>query len=175
MNNPLARRLAWVFISSCGVIQASAQDQPSLSGSWVLVDAPRVGANRGSVNTAAPPQDLGMLDTISGAAFNCGRECSITHQGQALTIEKALLASSRAVPTVVLQLDGRQANVVDSFNPNRELSVSASWKGNKLEIVSGTGARAKTQILSITAGQLVVVSTSATPAAKPITFTYKKK
>jgi hypothetical protein len=117
-----------------------------------------------------------MSNAVSGAGFNCGRECTIVHKGQTLTIAKALLGwDATPVPAVRLQLDGRQISVADPFTPNRQIPVTAKWNGDKLDITSSAGSYSVTQSVSITAGQLVVVTSVNRPAAQPVTFKYKKK
>ncbi len=116
------------------------------------------------------------LTTVSGAAFNCGRECTIVHKGQMLMIDEALLGSDKTVaPTVTLHLDGRKISVVDSFNPQREIPVTAMWNGERLEIISSTGSRTVTQSVTLEAGELVVVTAFNRDAARPVTFRYRKK
>jgi hypothetical protein len=157
---------------------SSAQRSPNFSGDWVLVSATTSGTRgRGEAETSkASGQRPTMSNTASGAAFNCGRECTIVHKGQALTIDKALLASNTtAAPAVTLQLDGGQTPVVDSFNPGRKIPATAKWDGDKLQITSPTGARALTQLLSIEAAQLVVVTSAAFEGSSPVTLRYRRK
>jgi hypothetical protein len=74
----------------------------------------------------------------------------------------------------MLQLDGLQKSVVDSFNPGREIPVTAKRNGDKLEIISPTGSHTFTQTVSIAATQLVVVTAVNITSAQPVTLTYKK-
>jgi len=155
----------------------------------VLVEALLVGATRGSLGT---PEASGGVptkgvptknDTISGAAFNCGRECTITHKGQTLTIDNAQLADypgrdkSLRTPAVTLHLDGRQDAVVDSFNPHLKISVTAKWQGHQLQIDSLRDPLAATQLISLDGTQLVVVSARFLNGERryEMTFKYKKK
>jgi len=93
-----------------------------------------------------------------------------------LTVDKAHLASHPTpAPAVTLHLDGRQTSVVDSFSPRREIPVTAKWNGDKLEITSSTGLHTITQLVSIEATQLVVVTSVNIEADQPVTFKYKKK
>jgi len=159
-------------------VSGAAQSRPNFSGDWVLLSA-TTSATRGTgeagTSTAGGEKRI-RSNTASGAAFNCGRECSIVHKGQALTIEKALLAlQTTPAPVVKLQLDGRQISVVNSFSPDREIPVTAKWNGDKLEITSATGSGTVTQSLAIEAGQLVVVTSVHRHSAQPVTFRYKKK
>jgi hypothetical protein len=159
-------------------LSGAAQRRPDLSGHWVLVTATIAAARtRGRPGT---PQASGEVpttsNTVSGAAFNCGSECTIVQKGQMLTIDNAQLAlSPTPAPAVTLHLDGHQTSAVDSFSPRREIPVTAKWNGDKLEITSSTGSHTITQLVSIEAGQLVVVTSVNIEADQPVTFKYKKK
>ena len=161
-------------------IAASAQSKPNLSGTWVLVEALMSGAGRNAPEGGAEGPRRTSSTTTSGAAFNCGTECTISQKGQTLTIENAQLADypgkdkSKPTPPVTLHLDGRNAEVIDSFSPERQISVSARWEGNKLSITSSEPGIGFPQTLSIENGQLVVVTTSARHGVQTI-FKYKKK
>jgi hypothetical protein len=142
----------------------SGQNPPNLSGNWVLVTA-TVSGGRSAGRTAAPQASAETpttSNTVSGAAFNCGRECTIVHKGRTLAIEKALLGSDEAPAQVVtLHLDGRQISVADTFSPSRKIGVTADWNGNKLQIISSTASR--------------TVTSFNRDAARPVTFRYRKK
>jgi hypothetical protein len=156
----------------------AAQRAPNLSGDWVLVSATTSGARSNEPTGASPPggQTPTSTTTVSGAVFNCGRECTIVHKGGTLTVDKALLGSNTAAaPAVVLPFNGRQISVVDSFSPNREIPATAKWTGNKLTITSSPGSHTVTQVLALEATRLVVVTSVGRPGAQPVTFTYKKK
>jgi hypothetical protein len=155
-----------------------AQRPPNFSGDWVLVSATSSGSRGtgGAETSMASGARSTMVNTTSGAAFNCGRECTIVHKGQTLTIDKALLAANpTAAPTVTLHLDGRQTPVVDSFNPSREIPTTAKWSGDKLQITSSSGSRAHIQLLSLDTAQLVVVTSYELEGSSPVTFRYRKK
>jgi hypothetical protein len=166
---------------SASATATARERRPDLSGRWILVEALVSGSTRGSEETSAPRRT--SSNTISGAAFNCGRECTIAQKGPTLTIQDAELADypgkdkSRPPPPVTLQMDGDQRSVVDSFSPNRELPVTAKWQGNKLEITSGTGSLVQTQLLSREGKQLVVVNVSQVNGERrsEVTFKYRKK
>ena len=163
-------------------VAGAARRAPNFSGAWVLVTTTTT-STRSSGQVGRPPgsgDSRPMSNTVSGAAFNCGRECAIVHEGQSLTIDKALLGSDvTPAPAVTLRLDGRQMSVVDSFNPGRQVAVASTWKGDKLEITSGAGSRRTTQLLSVEAAELVVVVTSVNTAsaqsAPPVTLRYRTK
>jgi hypothetical protein len=158
-------------------VSGTAQSRPNLSGDWTLVSATTSGTRgpREPDSSSGRAERPTTSNTASGAAFNCGRQCTIVQKGQTLTIDKALLGTSTTpAPAVTLQVDGRQLSVVDSFSPRREIPVTATWNGNRLEIVSSTGSRTVTQSLAIEAGQLVVVTSFTRDAARPVTFRYRK-
>ncbi len=149
-------------------VTGAAQSRPNFSGSWVLVQALRSGPSRGE-SQPAPAVVSAKIDTISGAAFNCGRQCTITHKGQTLTVDSAQLREvpgqdkSFRAPVVTLDLDGRQATVIDSSDPippYRTIPVIAKWQGTSLQVESDLRSDPlfTTQSLSLEGTQLVVVS-----------------
>jgi hypothetical protein len=162
-------------------VSGAAQRSPDLSGHWVLASATSAGGGRTKEKSERPESSAEVptrSTTISGAAFNCGTECTIVQKGQMLTVEKAHLASSPALaPTVTLHLDGRQMSVIDSFNPNprRPIPATARWNGDKIEITSSTGRHTITQLVSIEATQLVVVTSTDFDGDRPLTLRYKRK
>jgi hypothetical protein len=170
-------RVRWRMIGMVVVlvllpISGLAQRQPNLSGHWELVEALATGTGRdGTVSDKPRPT---TSTTISGAAFNCGRACTITHKGQTLTIANARLADSVEAPDVVLRLDGQQANVINSFGAPGELSTTAGWKGENLEIVTGDRVAVWKQVLSLERTELVVVSAHEGYGIETI-FRYRKK
>jgi hypothetical protein len=154
---------AWLIVPAPN----EAQREPDLSGTWVLVEALAGGPARDAAGkTASEGPRRTSSTTVSGAPFNCGRGCTITHRGQTLIIEQAQLADypgkdkSRPTPTVTLRLDGLEAEVVNSFSPGAQLPASARWDGDKVRIESRRpdSAVAATQLLSLEGGQLVVVT-----------------
>lgn len=153
-----------------------AQNRPNFSGDWVLVSATTSGASRGEATPSpAAGERPTQSNTASGAAFNCGRECSIVHKGATLAIDKALLASrTEAALAVTVQLDGRERPVPDSFNPGREIPAMATWSGGTLVITSKTGSITMTQRLSLVAAQLVVVTDDSVSESR-VTYKYKKE
>ena len=176
------RRIFTILVASfvIGSTAGSAQSRPNLSGAWVLVEALMSGGGRNAPEGGSAGPRRTSSTTTSGAVFNCGTECTITQKGQTLTIENAQLADypgkdkSKPTPTVTLHLDGRKAEVVDSFSPSRQIPVSARWDGNKLSITSSEPGVGFTQTLSVEGGQLVVVTESARHGGQTI-FKYKKK
>jgi len=161
---------AWVLVPMSIV----AQGPPDFSGEWVLASATTSGSGgRGEAGTSKTTGERPTSSNVaSGAAFNCGRQCSIAHKGQTLTIDKALLAAdTTAAAAVTLHLDGRQVPVVDSFNPGRKIPATATWKGGKLEITSTVF----TQLVSIEGAQLVVVTKDNHERSSPVTWRYKRR
>jgi hypothetical protein len=156
----------------------AAQRQPVLSGHWVMISA-----TTGDVRGQAPARAGGASaehhtrsNTVSGAAFNCGRECTIVQRAGTLTVGGALLSSATTpASTVVLQIDGKAHAVDDSFNPGRHVVATAAWHGNRLEITSPTGSHAFTQTLSVESRQLVVVTSIDIAPEDTTTFRYVKK
>ena len=140
----------------------SAQRKPDFSGEWVLVESLATGSTRASSGAGSGRRSTS--NTISGAAFNCGRECTITQKGQTLTISNAQLADyagkdkSRPTPSLTLRLDGREAEVVNTFSPDSKIVVTTNWDGIKIQIDSGRPPSSirRTQVLSIEGAQLVV-------------------
>jgi hypothetical protein len=156
----------------------SAQNRPNFSGDWILVSATTTALRgAGEVTSAGEKTERPTRsNTASGAAFNCGRECSIVHKGATLTIDKAFLASNTApAEPITLHVDGHLTTVADSCTPEREIPVSSKWNGDKLEVTSSTGTRTVTQMLSLDAAQLVVVTSIEGDLIPPVTFRYRKK
>jgi hypothetical protein len=161
-------------------VSGTAQRRPDLSGHWVLVTATTTGGR--TKEKSGTPKASGEVPTtsttVSGAAFNCGSECTILQKGPTLTVDQAHLGSNpKPAPAVTLSLDGSQTSVIDSFNPDspRKIPVTAKWDGSKLEITSATGSHAYTQLVSIEAAQLVVVTSINIEGGQPLTLRYKKK
>lgn len=160
--------LAGVF-ALLPLILLAAQNRPNLSGDWVLVSATATGVRGGDEGVEVRISS----NTASGAAFNCGRGCSLVQKGARLTIDKALLGSDTdPAPSVTLPLDGRETSVVDSFNPGRQILVKAGWNEEKLEIT--TGRNAYTQVVYIEGADLVVLTSSGTAGGR-VKFRYRRK
>ena len=163
MMTGFSRRLPYTIVSVLAVLPLSgeAQRRPDFSGHWVLVEALVSGRGRDGAASEGPRRTTST--TISGAAFNCGRGCTITQKGGTLTIAGAQLAGSdpsSPVPSVTLRLSGGASNVPDSFNPPRELSVITKWQGHGLEIQTGPPDPALKQMLTIEKNELHVVTTN---------------
>jgi hypothetical protein len=150
---------------------------PDLSGHWVLVSAPLAKSTRtGSDKQADGAPGAKMIDTVGGAAFNCGAGCLVSHKGDRLTIDQAMLSTDngRVIPAVTIVTDGKAAPVQDSFNSKLSLTVTATWKADVLVIASQRG-RTITQEVSLKAGKLVVMSQLPYEGIQPMTFTYEKR
>ena len=177
------RTIVALAISTSLAAPLSAQTRrPDFSGKWVWVESRVSGGGRSGEAPADGTRS--SVHTSSGAAFNCGRECTIAQKGATLTIDNAQLADykgkdpSERTPPVTFRIDGREAEVVDSFNPSARLTASAKWDGNKVQIASRSGASSisRTQLLSLEDGNLVVVHI-ATVSGEPVrvTMKYRKK
>lgn len=150
---------------------------PDLSGRWVLVSAPLAKSTRtGSEKQVQAAPTAKMIDTVGGAAFNCGAGCLISQKGTQLTIDEAMLSTDngRAIPAVTISTDGKAAPVQDSFNPKLSLNVTAAWKADVLTIASERG-RTITQEVSVKSGKLIVVSKLPYAGIDPMTFVYEKR
>jgi hypothetical protein len=151
-----------------------AQQRPDFSGEWELVEALVTGGGRDGTVSEEPRRTTST--TISGAAFNCGRGCTLTQKGHALTVARAQLAASHPSsppPNVTLELDGKERKVVDSFNTSSELSVIARWQSGGLEVETRSRVPWK-QTLRIEKNELLVVSTNPRFATE-MTLRYRKK
>jgi hypothetical protein len=162
---------ASVFVT----VPSTQQRASELSGHWLLAAATTtLGRSAEQGGVPQPPSEVPTkATTVSGAAFNCGRDCTIVQTNQTLTVEAALLGSdvSRASP-VTFRLDEQEHLVTDSFNPGRELRVTAKWNAGRLEIVTGPRFR---QAVSVESGQLVVVTSVMIEPAHRVTVRYAKK
>jgi hypothetical protein len=143
-------------------IVGRAQRKPDFTGRWVLVDSTATGSTRTAGGARAGVRS--SSHTISGAAFNCGRGCTLTLKGQTLTVANAELADypgkdkTQPTPSLTLQVDGRQAEVVDTFSPGSTIFVVTKWEGNRLRIDGNRSSSSirRTQLLAIEDGHLVV-------------------
>lgn len=139
-------------------LAGQAQRSLNLSGKWELVEALMTGPGRDG-STSDEPRPTRSV-TVSGAAFNCGRGCTITHKGQTLTIAHADPPGTDrdAVPIVTFQLDDREHKVTDSFNHSIELPVVARLQDGGIEVETRMWGAMK-QRLTTEKNELVVVTT----------------
>ena len=171
-----------ILVSAVGVAAVmpagAAQRSSNVSGEWTLVSATTTAsrAGDGGIKSSEGGEIKTMANTINGVAFNCGVKCSLVQQGQTLVVDKAMLGSdTKPAPAVTLQLNGREASVMNSFTPrDPALLVTARWKGDTLEIVTA-GPQGATQTLSIRSNELVVVTRMNRPSKPRLTLTYKRK
>jgi hypothetical protein len=149
-----------------------APPQPNLSGDWVIVTA--TNSTRGGNSDDQSPT---KSHTISGAAFNCGRECRLVQKGSALTIERAQIdgGDGSSTPAVTLQLDAQLQTVSDSVNPGNTIQTVSQWEDGKVVITSTTYGRlfAKQTISYDQTG--LTVTTSSFVAGWTLTLRYTKK
>lgn len=159
-------------------MMGNTQQHPGFSGDWVLISATATAARTsgGTATREAGGETHTTSTTVSGAAFNCGRACTIVQNGDQLTIRNSLLAdASEPARPITLRVDGRPAQILDSFSPNRKIPATAAWKGDTVVITSSTGSHAITQTLSIEGSQLVVVTAAGMDPTHPVTFRYERK
>ena len=153
-------------------LSAAPPQVPNFSGHWVLATATATGGgwtSGGAVAYATVERPTTRHTTI-GAAFNCGRECTIGHEGETLSIQNAILAGrAEPAPTVMLQLSGRRTlPVLGQFVP-----VTAAWNAERLDIVTESAPRGYSQSLSFAGTQLVVM-TSDVHVTSRLTLKYNK-
>ena len=127
MSRTMTSIIAGVACASVFVTVPSTQQRGSdLSGHWLLAAATTtLGRSAEQGGVPQPPSEVPTkATTVSGAAFNCGRDCTIVQTNQTLTVEAALLGSdvSRASP-VTFRLDEQVHLVTDSFNPQGDSQV----------------------------------------------------
>ena len=154
-------------------LSAATPRVPNFSGQWVLVTATSSGGR--SVNSGAVAYTTVERPTTShtafGAAFNCGRECTIVQDAQTLKIENAFLAARTEPASVVtLQLTGRQLAPV----LGKPVTVTAAWSAERLEIATESTPVGYSQTLWLDGIQLVVV-TSDVQGMSRVTLKYNKK
>jgi hypothetical protein len=65
--------------------------------------------------------------------------------------------------------------VIDPFNPGRGIPVTGQWFGDPLKVTSPSNRITRTQLLSLEASQLVVVTSADVERDEPVTFRYKRK
>ena len=129
------------------------QSTPDFSGTWTFVEVSG-GSTRG---TPAPGNQ--RTPNISGAAFNCGQECTITQKDDKLTISRPAPAQGAKPADTVLTIDGK----------------AAKWDGQKLIVTRALGPTAVTQTLSLDNGKLSIVAVFSPEGLPSTTTTYQKK
>jgi hypothetical protein len=173
------RRWRWLHLIAATVLSCAlaAQDRPDFSGTWTLVlekektGPAGVGRGGGGRDGRAPM----VRSEVSGAAVNCGTECTIVQTAKTLTISGLPSGRGGKLPDVVLNLDGTTSTITQSINPPATYAATAAWDGGKL-VVSRTLGRMKiTQTISLEVGKLVVFSTFDVEGSDPVRLTYTKK
>lgn len=154
--------LASVFIFAGGSV--AAQRNPDFSGTWLLVSAPGMG---GETTGGRGGRGGGVVSEVSGAAFNCGLECTIVQNAGALTISRPVNPKGVKPSDVVIRLDGRDSH---------EYKAIVKWDAEKL-VVTRTiaGSLAVTQTLTRAENKMTVVSSFSVPGDVPVTLTYARK
>ena len=132
------------------VVQLSAQTRPDLSGTWTFVSAEAPGARGGRSGVA-----VRVLE-VSGAAFNCGAECTIVQDARALTIARTPDPDGVKRPVVVLNLDGRASAISQSMGSSTTFSAKAEWTGNTLTTTRALGLLTIRQTISIENSRLTI-------------------
>lgn len=141
------------------------QQRPDFSGRWTLVESLTNSARGGSDASGGLVKTT--VDTIGGAAFNCGSECVLTLKGTALTVDQAQLADykdkdkSKPTPPITFSLDGQDISLVDTFSPSRTVLAAARWVNDAIEIATGGDAYiSRSQRLTIEGKHLTVTTTT---------------
>jgi len=130
-----------------------SQGTTDFSGTWTFVEVAG-GSTRGT-----PGSGNQRTPNISGAAFNCGQECTITQKDGKITISRPALETGPKPPDVVLAIDG----------------ASAKWEGQKLIVTRTLGPTSVTQTLALDNGKLSIVAVFSPEGLPPTTTTYQKK
>jgi hypothetical protein len=126
----------------------SAQRPPDLSGTWVYAGAEASATRNGGGKGPA------RIIEVSGAAFNCGIECTIAQEGQTLTISRTPGEDGAKRPPAVLQ-------IATGDGPNQPVGPAgtlAKWEGEQLVVTRSMGVLSIRQAITIERGQLVVAS-----------------
>jgi len=127
------------------IVSVSAQSQPNFNGTWVPADA------------NAKPM------SVSGGAFNCGVECTITQTDHTLTVSKPANAQGVKPRDTVINLE----STAGATSP-------AQWDGSVLVLTRALGPTKVVQKLSIEAGKLTIVSEVSPGNVAPLTQIYVK-
>jgi hypothetical protein len=136
---------------------------PDLSGQWKLSAA---------VNVDDDKQDTIRFSRVSGAGFNCDRECTLTQTAKTLTVSLPPDAQGKKPADVVLNLGA------DSAIPQRggEYYVDTRWDGDTLVVVRSVGELETTQRIGLGDGRLVVTTFfAAITKQSPVRQTYVRK
>ena len=92
---------------------------------------------------------------VSGAAFNCGVECTIKQSGQALlTVSRVPGEDGVTRPPVVLEIVPGDV----THQPVGPAGTMATWEGDQLVVTRSMGVLSIRQTITIERGQLVVAS-----------------
>jgi len=146
----------------------TAQSKPDFSGTWSF--ATDQTAPSGGATGKGGARAVGYL---SGGAVNCMTECTIVQTSRTLTISRPADTDGVKPPDVVLNLDGSESKIADSFKSRRiEFTAHAKWDGGKLVVTHSIAALTITQTLALEHGRLTVVNEF---GFEPETLTYVKK
>jgi len=149
-------RIVKTFLLVAAVSMTGAwtgQSTPDFSGTWTFLEV-----TGGSTRGASTPGKQ-RSPNISGAAFNCGNECTITQKDGKLSISRPAPEQGVKPADVVLPIDG----------------ATAKWDGQKLIITRTLGPTSVTQTLSLDNGKLSILAVFAPEGLASTTTTYQKK
>ena len=156
--------LATLLVWSGG---AAHQSKPDFSGTWTLVDF-RSGTDpdtaRRGVGTGGGA--AGQTGVVSGAAVNCGVECTITQTADTLTVSRPAGRDGTKPPDGVVYLDGRPMSG----------NVTVKWDDAKLVLTRRIlEPLVVTQTFSREDDRLIVVAAIGDGKVGPFTLTYHRK
>jgi hypothetical protein len=157
---PTCRALALSVAAALlgGVVQA--QKPVELSGTWVLVSAPGMGEQTGTGRGGRSSGGGVVTSEVSGAAFNCGTECTIVQTAASLTVSRPPDRKGVNRPDTVIPIDGRLAR----------------WEGSTLVVTRPIVSYVEvTQRLTVEARRMKVVSSFNVPDDVPLTLIYEKR
>ena len=145
----------------------AAQNRTDFSGHWSLVTSQSGGGGGG--RSGSRGNEGVKVSYVSGAAINCGIECTIVQDPKALKILGPVHQQGMKFPDVVLSLDGRESTVAQF------LKTLAKWDGDKLVVTSSMGSSTATQTMSVEDGKLTIVTIFNVEGFPPLTLTYVKR
>lgn len=132
----------------------SAQRRPDFSGTWVFLEA------EATVTRSGGRGPVRVLE-VSGAAFNCGAQCTIVQNARTLTVSRPAPENAPQRPDVVLNLN----------------TGGAQWEGNNLVVTQSMGVLQIRQVIALEKDRLIVTSLIVTTSVDdaPVRQTYVRK
>lgn len=168
------RALAVVIVATVGLLLTSqglsAQRKPDFSGTWVYVAAEAAVTRNGGKGPV-------RVIEVSGAAFNCGVQCTIVQNAQTFSVSPAALENGVKRPDVVLNIAGGESTVTQSLQPLVQYPANAEWNGDQLVVTRSMGVLSIRQTIALEKNQLIVTSLIMTggPDDAPVRQTYARK